>query len=152
MGDGQYEAANSGDLVYYSSASGNTHRFVVRLNERLARPAHRIAHRILGEEPRIEAPFVLICPSFGDAEGRGSVPKPVIRLLNDEAKRGLLRGVIGAGNRNFGRLFAHAGEVIATKCAVPLLYRFELAGTEADLDRVERGLEKFWTRQRATAL
>ncbi|MDD2868499.1 class Ib ribonucleoside-diphosphate reductase assembly flavoprotein NrdI [Neomegalonema sp.] len=134
-------------LVYFSSATGNTRRFVERLGERRARPALRI----LGGPLSATAPFVLICPSYGDGEGRGSVPKPVIRFLNDPANRALLRGVIGAGNRNFGHLFAHAGGVVAEKCGVPLLYRFELAGTGTDIDRVDKGLEEFWTRLRERA-
>jgi len=76
--------------------------------------------------------------------GRGAVPKQVIRLLNQPPVRSLLRGVIASGNRNFGETFALAGEVIARKCNVPVLYRFELAGTSTDIARVRAGLEKFW--------
>jgi len=38
----------------------------------------------------------------------------------------LLRGVIASGNRNFGEAYGRAGDVIARKCGVPWLYRFEL--------------------------
>ena len=34
--------------------------------------------------------------------------------------------------------------MIADKCNVPLLYRFELAGTSLDVERVLEGLERFW--------
>lgn len=34
--------------------------------------------------------------------------------------------------------------MISDKCGVPVLYRFELAGTETDIDRVRAGLAKFW--------
>lgn len=37
--------------------------------------------------------------------------------------------MIAAGNRNFGDGWGRAGDVIAQKCAVPYLYRFELMGT-----------------------
>ena len=125
-------------LVYYSSRSGNTARFV----ERLGWPALRIP--IAGEDtPRIDTPFVLICPTYADGEGRGAVPKQVIRFLNDPTRRALLRGVIAGGNRNFGATYALAGEVISKKCNVPVLYRFELAGTDTDIARVRAGLYKF---------
>lgn len=124
-------------LVYYSSASGNTARFVVRLGL----PALRIPDR--GEPPMPEGPYVLIAPTYADGAGRGAVAKPVIRFLNDAGRRALIRGVIGSGNRNFGRLYAAAGNAIAAKCAVPLLYRFELAGTETDIERVREGLAAF---------
>ncbi len=50
--------------------------------------------------------------------------------------RALLRGVICAGNRNFGTNFALAGDVIAAKCNVPVLTRFELGGTDLDIARI----------------
>ncbi|MDB6180256.1 class Ib ribonucleoside-diphosphate reductase assembly flavoprotein NrdI [Paracoccus fistulariae] len=127
------------DLVYFSSASGNTARFITAL----AQPAMRIPVSPKDAMPQPRRPFVLVSPTFADGEGRGAVPKQVIRFLNDPAHRALLRGVIGAGNRNFGATFALAARVIAEKCKIPVLYRFELAGTETDVLRVRAGLEKF---------
>ena len=131
-------------LVYFSSTSGNTARFI----EKLGLPAMRIP--LLAADPAIvvDEPFVLVTPTYGGGQGRGvekgAVPKQVIRFLNDPDRRALLRGVIASGNRNFGATYACAGKVIAAKCAVPVLYTFELAGTETDIDRVRAGLEKFW--------
>lgn len=123
-------------MAYYSTSSGNTRRFV----ERLGIPALCIT-----PGARIDRPFVLITPTYADNVGRGAVPKPVIHFLNAPENRALLRGVIAGGNRNFGQFFACAGKVIAAKCGVPELYRFELAGTAEDTDRVRTGLERFWT-------
>ncbi|WP_425051229.1 class Ib ribonucleoside-diphosphate reductase assembly flavoprotein NrdI [Psychromarinibacter sp. S121] len=125
-------------LVYYSSRSGNTARLV----ERLGLPAARVPVSPSDPMPVVDAPFVLICPTYADGEGRGAVPKQVIRLLNDPATRALLRGVIAGGNRNFGATFARAGDVIAAKCGVPVLYRFELAGTDTDIARIRSGLDR----------
>ncbi|KGJ03095.1 protein involved in ribonucleotide reduction [Paracoccus halophilus] len=129
-----------GGLVYYSSASGNTARFTARLGL----PASRIPISPQGDMPEPALPYVLICPTYADGQGRGAVPKQVIRFLNDPDRRALLRGVIAAGNRNFGATFALAGRVIAEKCNVPVLYRFELSGSDLDISRVLAGLEKFW--------
>ena len=129
-----------GGLVFFSSASGNTARFVARLGL----PAGRIPISPDAEMPAPDQPYVLICPTFADGEGRGAVPKQVIRFLNDPDRRALLRGVIGTGNRNFGATFALSGKVISDKCNVPVLYRFELSGTDLDIARVQAGLEKFW--------
>lgn len=128
------------DLVYFSSSSNNTQRFV----DRLGLPAIRLPISNSAPLPVITQPFVLICPTFADGEGRGAVPKQVIRALNDPDIRALLRGVVASGNRNFGVTFAMAGTVIARKCNVPVLYRFELAGTETDIARIRAGLDKFW--------
>lgn len=127
-------------LVYYSSQSGNTARFV----ERLGLPASRIPIAPDAPMPAPEAPYVLICPTYADGKGRGAVPKQVIRFLNDPARRALIRGVIAGGNRNFGATYALAGRVIAEKCNVPWLSSFELAGTDTDIARIRAGLDRFW--------
>jgi protein involved in ribonucleotide reduction len=130
------------ELVYYSSTSGNTHRFV----EKLGMKATRLPVDAGSEPPEVNEPFVLVLPTYGGGENKGAVPKPVIRFLNVEANRSLIRGVIAAGNTNFGTAFCIAGDIVASKCAVPLLYRFELLGTEEDVVNVKEGLERFWTR------
>jgi protein involved in ribonucleotide reduction len=130
-----------GELVYFSTRSENTHRFV----QKLGLPASRIPLRA-DEALKAAAPFVLVVPTYCGEDGKGAVPKQVIRFLNDVENRANLRGVIAAGNSNFGATFGIAGDVISAKCGVPYLYRFELLGTDEDVDNVRQGLEKFWTR------
>ncbi|WP_428929406.1 class Ib ribonucleoside-diphosphate reductase assembly flavoprotein NrdI [Marinibacterium sp. SX1] len=132
-----------GGLVYYSSRSGNTARFV----QALGLPADRIPLDEGDPMPAPADPFVLITPTYADGQGRGAVAKQVIQFLNDPARRRLLRGVIAGGNRNFGATYGLAGEVIARKCDVPMLYRFELAGTDTDITRLRAGLQTFWRTQ-----
>lgn len=95
-------------------------------------------------QPIPTEPYILVLPTYSDGEGRGAVSKQVIRFLNDARQRTLLKGVIASGNRNFGPYFAFAGDVVSKKCGVPVLYRFELAGTDTDLARVDHGMTKFW--------
>ena len=134
-------------LVYFSSISGNTARFV----EKLGLPARRIPlHRDEGALS-VDEPFVLVTPTYGGGQGRGeekgAVPRQVIQFLNDEGNRRHLRGVISAGNTNFGESFCLAGDIISRKCHVPHLYRLELFGTQDDVDRVSDGLERWWKLQ-----
>lgn len=132
-----------GEIVYFSSVSGNTHRFV----QKLGLPAQRIPLTRVEAPLEITKPYVLILPTYGGGPETKAVPKQVIKFLNDEHNRSLLRGVIVAGNTNFGEAYGIAGDVIAAKCRVPLLYKFELFGTPEDVTRVKEGLEQFWKQQ-----
>ncbi|MFC7756379.1 class Ib ribonucleoside-diphosphate reductase assembly flavoprotein NrdI [Tsukamurella soli] len=129
-------------VVYFSSVSENTHRFVTKLGLRSLRiPVARTDAPVTVDEP-----YVLITPTYGGGRqatavsGGGYVPKQVIRFLNDTHNRSLIQGVIAAGNTNFGEEFCYAGDVISRKCHVPYLYRFELMGTADDVARVRTGL------------
>ncbi|MCU1446003.1 MAG: class Ib ribonucleoside-diphosphate reductase assembly flavoprotein NrdI [Cryobacterium sp.] len=136
-------AAGVVDIIYFSSISGNTARFV----EKLGRPAARIPLYPKDAPLVAEHPFVLVVPTYGGGNLGPAVPRQVIRFLNDERNRSLLRGVIGAGNTNFGEAFCLAGDIIARKCGVPHLYRFEVFGTPDDVATVHDGLEEFWKQQ-----
>lgn len=132
------------DLIYFSSVSENTKRFV----ERLDRPGARIPLRPrLDGTLRANRPFVLVTPTYGGGAVKGAVPKQVKTFLNDPVNRSLLRGVIVAGNTNFGDAYCLAGRIISAKCGVPELYRFELLGTARDIEQVNTGLKHFWTTQ-----
>ncbi|EOC1315723.1 class Ib ribonucleoside-diphosphate reductase assembly flavoprotein NrdI [Cronobacter turicensis] len=129
-------------LIYFSSRSENTHRFIARLGLPAARIPLEDRERLRADEP-----YILVVPSYGGGGTAGAVPRQVIRFLNEEHNRALLRGVIAAGNRNFGEGFCRAGDVIARKCQVPFLYRFELIGTGQDIENVRKGVSEFWQRQ-----
>ena len=73
------------NLVYFSSVSENTHRFV----EKLGLPAIRIP---LHGRIEVDEPYVLVLPTYGggratpDINDGGYVPKQVNAILN--GKRG----------------------------------------------------------------
>jgi len=93
--------------------------------------------------PVLTEPFVLVVPTFG-REDATAVPKPVTKFLEMGDHSSLIRGVIAGGNRNFGETFALAGKIISANLNVPCLYRFEMAGTLEDAEKVRQGLERFW--------
>ena len=129
-----------GSVVYFSSATGNTRRFV----EKLGLPAARIPLLPKDEPLRVTDEYVLIVPTYGGGNIKGAVPKQVIAFLNNPDNRALCRGVIASGNTNFGQAYCLAGDIIASKLGVPFLYRYELLGTPTDVARVKEGLEDFW--------
>ncbi|WP_347305602.1 class Ib ribonucleoside-diphosphate reductase assembly flavoprotein NrdI [Corynebacterium sp. SA-MJD20WY100] len=128
-------------VVYYSSATENTRRFV----DKLGLPSARIPLRKSEEPLLVDEPYVLVCPTYGGGasishQNSRPVPPQVIRFLNDEHNRSLIRAVIAGGNSNFGADFGKAGDVIAAKCKVPYVYRFELLGTDEDVRLCREGL------------
>lgn len=129
-------------LVYFSSASENTHRFVAKLGL----PAQRIPLHASEQPLQVSEPYVLLVPTYGGGNLGGAVPKQVIRFLNDRCNRSLIRGVISAGNTNFGEAYCIAGDIVAAKCHVPHLYQFELMGTPDDVEAVREGLQQLWQR------
>lgn len=124
------------DVVYFSSVSENTHRFVGKLQNKVEVAAYRIPLRRTDPALIVTRPYVLILPSYGGGDQRGVVPKQVIKFLNVQENRTLIRGVVISGNTNFGVHHCCAGPIVAKKCGVPILHRFELLGTARDVDTV----------------
>lgn len=124
-------------LVFFSSTTENTARFI----EKLDVPAVRIPLKASeAAEFVVDDDFVLVTPTYAD----GRVPPQVVKFLNLEQNRVRCKGVIGSGNRNFFEDFAKAGDIISAKLQVPLLYKFELAGTPEDITKTQEGLKAFY--------
>lgn len=131
------------DIVYFSNVSENTKRFV----DKLGIQNHRIPLYATDQHLQVSEPYVLISPTYGLGDDETSVPKQVIRFLNDPLNRENLRAIIGAGNTNFGDKYCRAAEVIARKTGVPLIYKFELLGTPDDVATVKEKMELLWKLQ-----
>lgn len=130
-------------LIYFSSASGYTHHFVTKLGL----PEEDTARMpLITRQPTLFArqPYILMLPTYGGGNGEGAVPKQVIKFLNVKNNRYLLQGVIASGNTNFYDAYCLAGDIISRKTGVPVMYRFELMGTERDVTQVREGMEQFW--------
>jgi len=135
------------DIVYFSNVSGNTKRFVSKLNYNLI----QIPLKWDDELPLlIDKEYVIVVPTYGGGADNRTVPKPVIKFLNIETNRALLRGVVGTGDFNFGAHFCKAAEIISAKTGVPLLYKVEITGTPDDVKQVTERLEQLWITNTAT--
>lgn len=121
-------------IYYYSSASGLVRLFA----ERLDRPVFNLAER----EHRLsiaDGPWVLLTPSYKTGNDRNdTIPEAVKRFLRSEVNRRLLVGVMGSGNRNFGRFYQKAAREIAAISGRPILFEFELSGNPWDLTECKR--------------
>jgi protein involved in ribonucleotide reduction len=124
-------------IVYFSNHSGNTKRFV----EKLDNVSIRIPITWDPASPvYIKEEYVLMVPTYGGGSERSAIPKQVKSFLNIEENRNLLRGVIGFGNTNFGDNYCKAAELIAQKTGVPVIARVEIFGTDDDVNKVKERL------------
>ncbi|MFF2482793.1 class Ib ribonucleoside-diphosphate reductase assembly flavoprotein NrdI [Paenibacillus sp. NPDC058071] len=126
-------------LVVYDSRTGNVKRFINKLNMR-AMP--------ITENSTVDEPFVMVTYTTGF----GQVPERVMSFLKQNGKN--LRGVSASGNRNWGNGFAKSADTISEIFSVPVILKFELSGTNQDLEYfVERvrNIETYRTEQRIDA-
>lgn len=86
-----------------------------------------------------EGPWVLLTPSYKTGnEDNDTLPEPVKRFLRNPAVRRKMIGVMGSGNRNFGAHYQAAAREIAKKSGRPMLFEFELQGTQWDVQDAQR--------------
>ena len=129
------------DVVYFSSVSENTKRFVDKLEAQSVRIPIRTEE---AAEFVHERDSVLVLPTYGGGNDNSTVPKQVIKFLNNPDNRKHIKAVIAGGNTNFGSHFGKAGDIVADKLGVPVLYRFEITGTPEDVIEVKERLAQFW--------
>ena len=129
------------EIVYFSSTSENTKRFV----EKLGIPVKRIPLFTKEvEDFSIDTPSVLVVPTYGGGEDKRAVPVQVIKFLNNPENRKHIVGVIALGNTNFGESYCIAGDIVSEKLQVPLIYRVEILGTPEDVEEVKKRIEQLW--------
>ncbi|MFY0670597.1 MAG: class Ib ribonucleoside-diphosphate reductase assembly flavoprotein NrdI [Aquiluna sp.] len=129
------------DVVYFSSVSENTKRFVDKLEAQSVRIPIRTEE---AAEFVHDRDSVLVLPTYGGGNDNSTVPKQVIKFLNNPDNRKHIKAVIAGGNTNFGSHFGKAGDIVADKLGVPVLYRFEITGTPEDVIEVKERLAQFW--------
>ena len=130
------------DIVYFSNYSGNTKRFVEKLNVG-NNTITRIPINWNPDAPTtVTSRYVLCVPTYGGGSEKSAIPRQVKQFLNIPENRSLLAGIIGFGNTNFGEHFCKAAEMISGKTGVPIIARVEIFGTSEDVQKVQERLEK----------
>lgn len=114
-------------LVAYDSLTGNVRRFTEKL------PFERVK---VTEDLQLDEPFIVVTYTVGF----GQPPKIVNHFL--ERNHLYLKGVAASGNKNWGNCFAGSADVIAQKYCVPLLLKFEMAGTAEDVRLLAERVKK----------
>lgn len=109
-------------LITYDTLTGNVQRFVHKIKNNKYLNVKKIT-----EDTMIAEPFIHITYTIGF----GEVPKLTQVFIHNN--RELLRGICSSGNRNWGNNFGLAADKIASRYNVPILLKFELAGTDSDV-------------------
>ncbi|MFT8872475.1 MAG: class Ib ribonucleoside-diphosphate reductase assembly flavoprotein NrdI [Sporolactobacillus sp.] len=104
--------------IYYSTMTGNVRRFLRKT---------QLPCQSIQTVDAVVEPYVLVTNTVGF----GEVPETVKRFLGRHSR--YLVAVAASGNRNWGKNFAKAADVIAQAYGVPVLSKFELGGTAADV-------------------
>jgi protein involved in ribonucleotide reduction len=133
------------NIVYFSNYSGNTKRFVEKINDG-SFTDYRIPidSRDSCAYPVPTAPYILFVPTYGGGSERSAIPRQVRKFLNVPENRNLLRGVVGLGNTNFGEHFCKAAELISQKTGVPIIARVEIFGTPDDVTKVKERMRMLY--------
>lgn len=120
-------------MYYYSSVSNLTGRFAERLAATTGREVHNLADAAVRRR-ETRHPWVLLTPSYkaGNA-AEATLPAPVRAFLRNPINRRRMVGIIGSGNRNFGAYYQAAARELATASGRPVLFEFELSGTQEDV-------------------
>ncbi|WP_342493958.1 class Ib ribonucleoside-diphosphate reductase assembly flavoprotein NrdI [Bacillus sp. FSL R5-0447] len=105
-------------LIAYYSLTGNVRRFVAKTG---------LATVEIKPDLMLAEPFVCVTGTYGFGQVAGTVSD----FLADNSD--YLAGVAASGNRNWGDNYAKAADVIAAQYGVPVVGRFELAGTDTDV-------------------
>ncbi|HDX9577654.1 TPA: class Ib ribonucleoside-diphosphate reductase assembly flavoprotein NrdI [Bacillus pseudomycoides] len=112
-------------LVCYDSQTGNVDRFISKLKMKAIK---------IKENMKIEDDFIFVTYTTGF----GQVPEKSLSFLKRNHNK--LLGVAASGNRNWGQNFAKSADIIAKMYQVPMLYKFELSGTEKDIIQFRKNI------------
>ncbi|MED2969420.1 class Ib ribonucleoside-diphosphate reductase assembly flavoprotein NrdI [Bacillus subtilis] len=108
-------------LIAYYSRTGNVRRFVAKTGLRAVE---------ITPDLTLSEPFVCVTGTYGF----GQVTRPVADFL--AANSAYLAGVAASGNRIWADNYAKAADIIAAQYGVPVVGRFELAGTDEDVAKI----------------
>ena len=118
-------------MIVFSSKTGNNRRFVGKLDL----PCIEITDDLVVSEP-----FVLLTYTTG----MGQVPDPVKRFMERDGHKDLIVAVSSSGNRNWGKAYGRAANLIASQYNVPILSKFEMSGTQGDIEIFKERYDALW--------
>jgi protein involved in ribonucleotide reduction len=111
-------------IIAYDSKTGNVQRFINKVKNELDIETVKIHEDLI-----IQKPFILVTYTTGF----GQIPKTTKSFLMKNHQ--YMIAVASSGNMNWGMKFAVAADEISKKYSVPIILKFELSGTQKDVQR-----------------
>lgn len=112
--------------IVYDSRTGNVKRFV----NKIGMDSLQICEDLIINRPFA---FITYTTDFG------KVPDTTLRFL--ERNHTYMVGVASSGNKVWGNNFAASADIISNTYNVPILLKFELAGTKRDIELFKLALD-----------
>lgn len=117
-------------IIAYTSKTGNVRRFIKKLNMKAVQ---------ITKDMVLSEPYILITYTTG----YGQVPDLTTDFLKNNAF--FLQGVSASGNKNWGDLFGKSADIISNLYGVPVISKFELAGSQKDVYNFMEGMKAIET-------
>jgi protein involved in ribonucleotide reduction len=115
-------------LIVYDSLTGNVQRFINKINNKKVLK--------ISENLTINEPYILVTYTTGF----GMIPDSTQFFISKN--KNFIKGVACSGNRNWGTNFGKAGDEISYELNIPLLLKFELSGTDEDVEIFNQEVKK----------
>ena len=112
--------------IYYDSKTGNVERFVKKMERE--RPDWKYIKIKADMEIENEGHLLTFTTKIGE------IPATTSEFLENANNSKFLKSVSSSGNRNWGVHFAEAANKIEEKYGIPLLMKFELSGTNVEVE------------------
>ncbi|WP_396583225.1 class Ib ribonucleoside-diphosphate reductase assembly flavoprotein NrdI [Bacillus sp. SG20033] len=112
-------------IITYESKTGNVKRFVKALQHKSDIETIEIT-----DDTIINQEFIHITYTIGF----GEVPERTLSFINKNKNK--IRGVAVSGNKVWGDNYGLAGDKLSAKFHIPLLLKFELSGTNQDIQKI----------------
>ena len=119
--------------IYYDSKTGNVQRFVKKMERQ--RPDWHFIKIDSNMKIENEGHFLTFTTKIGE------VPETTDKFLENGNNSKLIKSVSSSGNRNWGVFFAVAADKIQEKYGIPVLMKFELSGTNTEVENYINYLE-----------
>jgi len=119
-------------LLVYISLTGNVKKFVNRVSNNNYEIGYSLPIKEVDEE------YLIIVPSYDD-----EITDLASEFINFKRNEEYLIGFAGSGNKNWDEHYCKNAKQLAENYNKPLIFNFELSGTDKDIEKFKEEVNKF---------